>query len=195
MRREKARVPIWKQKALQVLPLAQVSEGWTEFPKLFLFPKLNTVSQSVPGDVNKCVKAKIKGGGAKKVWKILLLIVLMWKFTLHVCILKVLRTPVVKEPVWLHLIQYFPSLLTTDPSVLTHSEASYAVVFCRLSAWETQGYKNCQRHPLHSTSCFSYCSLPACLPSAVDSDQPKHLNLVLSWTGSLKTASGLCNPS
>lgn len=35
---------------------------------------------------------------------------------------------------------------------------------------------------------------PVCL-SCVDSDQSKHLNLVPSWTGSLKTASALCNPS
>ena len=42
---------------------------------------------------------------------------------------------------------------------------------------------------LHSISCFSHRSPLASLPSTVDADQPKHLHLVLSWTGSLKTAS------
>ena len=42
---------------------------------------------------------------------------------------------------------------------------------------------------LHSISCFSHRSPLASLPSAVGSDQPKHLHIVLSWTGSLKTAS------
>lgn len=48
--------------------------------------------------------------------------------------------------------------------------------------------KNCQTF-LHSISCFSHHSPLAGLPSTMDSDQPKHLHLVLSWTGSLKAAS------
>lgn len=48
--------------------------------------------------------------------------------------------------------------------------------------------KNCQTF-LHSISCFSHRSPLASLHSTVDSDQPKHLHLVLSWTGSLKAAS------
>lgn len=64
-----------------------------------------------------------------------------------------------------------------------------------MSAWKTQHSENCLMGlpccspPGSSTAIHQ----PACL-SSMDSDQPKQLNLVPSWTGSLKTASALCNP-
>lgn len=59
---------VGSRKVSRVWPLAQLREGWTEFPNC------------VPEDVNICVKVNKRGAGLKTFGK-LLSIALTWKFT------------------------------------------------------------------------------------------------------------------
>lgn len=129
----------------------------------------------------------------QKVCKTLLLRAPTWKSTLYICKAKVLRSPVIKEPAS-SFDPGFPIFIGHTPCRLNTLRSSSE----QHSAEGQLGNIALQKlsdSSLISTSWSSHCRPLACLPSAVDSDQPKHLNLVLSWTGSLKTVPALCNPS
>lgn len=127
------------------------------------------------------------GGVVKRVWKSPLSIALTGKFTWYICILKALRTPEIKEPVQLHLILYFPPLLMQT------------LCSCHTQAWG--GRNSVLPNGLSGNTAAKLVSqglpcLPlACLPFPMGSEQLKHLYLVRSRTGSLRTASALCSLS
>ena len=157
------------------VPLAQLSMGWTEFP-------------SVSGDVNMCAKGKTKKAIKKKVWKTLAFY--SSHLEIHIACLHIkgsedscnTGTCVASfDPVFPIFTEHRPCCLDTLRSILGNG------VLQTISLGNSSN-KNWQTF-LHSISCFSHRSPLASLPSTVDADQPKHLHLVLSWTGSLKTAS------
>ena len=150
--------------------------GWTEFP-------------SVPGDVNMCAKGKTKKA-IKKKKSLKNSAFYSSQLEIHIAYLHI-KGPEDScdtgtcaasfDPVFPISTEHRPCCLDTLRSILGNS-------VLQTVSLGNSSTKNCQTF-LHSISCFSHRSPLASLHSTVDSDQPKHLHLVLSWTGSLKAAS------